>query len=334
MPSDVWGVKHAMWRRETQMYLLRPIQRSDWDRVFFYSSRIREFTVCHESQTVWELARPSIPPGASLLPNIQHLHWAMNVGLSTIPKFLGPNVVSLDLQIYTWQLSTLAALAPILSSPIQLKIQGIQLMNYESLLWEHQDFVQQASLFIRGLNMTRLEVTNLDASALLYISQLPLLISLILRPSFTCPCIFPPFSFPALRILELACNRNPNDRETTLYPATCNSDLLISFIKACDNWKLESISIDCAPTPAILEAIHAHCAHTLMRLEIGFGVAHYAHTKISTESVDSMRLPSSMIQPLLSFTRLRALSLKSPVGIDLDTPTFLQMASAWPDLES
>ncbi|KAJ6533970.1 hypothetical protein DFH09DRAFT_1284256 [Mycena vulgaris] len=155
---------------------------------------------------------------------------------------------------------------------------------------------------------------------------LPLLTFLSLRPDFIHSPTFSRSSFPALRTLELTCNRNPND-------ALCNSNHLVSFIKSCENWKLESISVELAPTPAILEAIHAHCAHsTLTRLEVGIGLYHYTHAFIW--NYDSTIVPSSAMQPLLSFTRLRALSLKSPVGIDLDTTTFWRMASAWPDLES
>ncbi|KAJ7496535.1 hypothetical protein FB451DRAFT_1385932 [Mycena latifolia] len=325
LPSDVWI---EMKDRN------RLPKSSDWVRVLFYSSRIKEITLSSGDENLWEQARISLPRGTSLLPNLRHLHWQMNIGLvSTMPSFLGPRLVSLDLQVYGWQLSNLPKLAPLLPSPVELKIE----LKTPSTPTQ-PIFFRQASLFICGLNMTRLEVTNLDAPALLHISQLPLLSFLSLLPDYECPCTFSPSSFPALRTLELTCNRNPEELKLHV-PAmkACYSDCLISFITAHPNWNLESIAIKCAPMHAVLEALHNHCTHsTLTRLEVGLGAHHYmtSYPPRSTADIARIKLPSGAVRPLLAFTQLRALALKSPIGIDLDKTTFWQMALAWPHLES
>ncbi|KAJ7106405.1 hypothetical protein C8R43DRAFT_1164558, partial [Mycena crocata] len=141
---------------------------------------------------------------------------------------------------------------------------------------------------------------------------------LSLVPASKCPRAFSPSSFPALRTLELTCtNHIPRQFNA------CNTNHVISFIAAHPSWKLESIMIGCSPTPAVFEALSSHCTHSaLTRLEIGRN-SYYTNPSF----------PASAMQPLLAFTHLRVLALTSP-SIDFSVEGFMQMALAWPHLES
>ncbi|KAJ7660626.1 hypothetical protein B0H17DRAFT_1144878 [Mycena rosella] len=83
----------------------------------------------------------------------------------------------------------------------------------------------------------------------------------------------------------------------------------------------------------MFEALQAHCTHSpLMCLEVGCATHHYMTPYAPVDS-DDTKLPSCALHPLLAFTNLRALALKSPFGITLDQAVFWQMALVWPGLE-
>lgn len=107
-----------------------------------------------------------------------------------------------------------------------------------------------------------------------------------------------------------------------------------SFFGLCSNTPLIEIHFTfrfcptVAETDAFYNALRSNCSHTSLNL-----LALYI-LEVSPLAGDNSLIPGSSLRTLDCFVNLRTVSLTAPVGFDLDDPTIVQLAAAWPNITS
>ncbi|KAJ7165531.1 hypothetical protein C8R43DRAFT_1122244 [Mycena crocata] len=328
LPSDAWDLhENSEMKSTTRMRLLRPLTASDWSRVLVYSPRIKCLTLILGSQSrtysFWVSIRTSIPGPFLLLPNLQRLSHTERIHHLQLPDppviqdFLGPRLTFLSLGAFSGDLVGLPDLIPLLPNPVGIKIK-VRIQQPSS----RPPDTEKISRFVSALNVTSLEVPELDSAAMRHISSSPSLRFLALSPYFT----------PSSSRLDLPSPAFPVLRELVLGRDQCASAAELMSVLKAQSWQLDSLEFACTPNLANFQDLRDHCSHPMLkRLHLSLGRNLYV--PMATDTFDQAdiarcRVPFNVVQVLFSFPNLAHLALTSAIGIDLDDATVLQMALA------
>ncbi|KAJ7116211.1 hypothetical protein C8R43DRAFT_960883 [Mycena crocata] len=320
-PDDLWPPDDYRQPRRDATPLLRPVRLSDWDRVLFYSNRIRHFSVLQwPDLTVAFRALARCFPG-NLLPNLQTLHWFHNPHNSEfIHHFLAPGMTRIASVPSFSLLPTLTLMCP------NLKHIDMSWRNYSI-----PDQLETDAITEFLLSNPALESINLpafDDKAWHHISQLPSLKSLrVMRiPKLPLSSTRDPELFPALHTLEL---HNIFVTPTTKFLAGCAEIPLTSFDATFQQLPVAS------ETEEFCTALAEGCLPlSLMRLSIGPTPFTYDSDDFDDSESVLYVVRHAAMRPLLRFTNLTSVSIVAPFGCDLDNAAILELACAWTRIET
>ncbi|KAJ6559790.1 hypothetical protein B0H19DRAFT_1260483 [Mycena capillaripes] len=314
MPSDLWAVdvdNSVYTGRTRKLRLLRPIRASDWDRVRFYTPRVKRLI---SGSIDWSLS--GIFPALSVsFPEtsfscLHDLRWHHSyTDFYYIHLFLRPTLTSIYFTLSSddSSLSFLSILGSKCPKLTEISIAG----HYES---------HSISEFVSGLQyIEKISAHSLDGDALLHLSQLTTLESLTLN-KFPRELILMPMetqSFPSLRTFSLA---YPEIRETTQFLGICSAIPLKTF----------DLNLQDFPT--------AHETHVLFAaIATGFSSATLTFLSIENEyepweelNLTTYQIPRRSLQLLCRFHNLAVLVIMSPLGFTVDNADVSDLARAWP----
>ncbi|KAF8217070.1 hypothetical protein K438DRAFT_1798253 [Mycena galopus ATCC 62051] len=319
MPSDLWAkdmdeIPLPWWKRH-QVRLLRPVRVSDWDRVQFYTPRVK---ILWSGSDHWSLSSvfpalsASLPDG--LFPSLQTLSWHHSEDeFHYIHLFLRRTLTSISLvassDANSSIFSTLATKCPKLTD---ISVSDGTVADYDN---------SSVSEFVRSLQcVQKINVPSLDQKALEHISHLMTLNSLRLSSlpeGLTLTPIDQRPAFTALRQLTLT---HPDIGPTT------------KFLRWCSGIPLDGLHV------SIWEFVtEGQMDDLLAAISAGF-----LHASLTNLSVDSNcddpegsdpnihRISLHSLQHIFGFVNLTNLSITSLVGFDLDNEAMADLARAWP----
>ncbi|KAJ7604232.1 hypothetical protein FB45DRAFT_1083102 [Roridomyces roridus] len=306
--------------------LLRPIVPTDWDRVLFYSQRVKSFSFdmdadlrYHFSPTsVLDILRMSFP-GPVLFPNLRRLEWSSISRPGTmhhIRLFLAPRLQ--ELQLHTLHSPAELSLLPTIATQCP-GLMEVDIDASPSLMKS----VQNLYTFVIGLDQLRsLSVPRIDSSVLEHICRLPTLTSLNLTNHI--PVTLPAIAsddllFPTLHTLSMRV-RSPHEI-LPIISLLIRAPLLGLKIDV-PMWKDTAISF-----AALCKALGAHCtrAHsTLQSLSL-----RNPGVRLSGNVDPTLVVQNFHLRPLFLFTELTEVSLYPHFGFDLDDSMIDELARAW-----
>ncbi|KAJ6583628.1 hypothetical protein DFH09DRAFT_1029228 [Mycena vulgaris] len=300
------------------MQLLRPLQKSDLERVLVYAPHVKHLLSDPRFADLSPVF-PSASPWLSenMLPNLQGLYWMHGENdFQYIDCFLAPQLTTIRIPH-----TSLAALT-LLSS---LALRCPQLTDVTLFPRGTPDLrsmaVSAVSMCVRGLHdIERLAADMLDHPALEHLSRLTSLRHLRLGglPS-TLPTHDDEALFPSLQTLYFSSEIESPFR----FLEWGNTIPLVGFTAEC---------------PAFSTADEVH---RLFSAAAG-GISHSPLTEFAFDNEfdsfdfsDSANylIRSSSLRSLFCFVNLTSVSVLSAVGIDLDDTTVTDMARSWPHIE-
>ncbi|KAF9002454.1 hypothetical protein BDQ17DRAFT_1542235 [Cyathus striatus] len=319
----------------TYLVLKHYLLLSDCSRLLHYAKRVRHFTFVNLGRmspkqvhiTVFQGLQVALQ-GNKLLPNVRHLTWrCKNLNISPyLHMFLGPYLSKIQ---YTF--------SP--RSPVQLSLVPALCEQYHSLkavefLFDDDNASTKSksqaaeliSMFIYKWNsLEYLTVPNATYSALLKLSQLPHLKSLIINQ-----CKFdnvPPTTskdgFPFLAYLELQQCHAASDciAVVTLMDCSPLHDMRIAIIEVETSSSWEKIFL----------SINQHCCHdTLQNIHCWDG----SGQDMIPSSARTDMIKYEDIRPLLVFQNIRIINAGFCRGLYLSNPSSIkEMATCWKSIE-
>ncbi|KAJ7096022.1 hypothetical protein C8R43DRAFT_264579 [Mycena crocata] len=334
-----------LWQQTADMdiRLLGTLTPADVERFSFYSRRVQHLSFHKMGTHMFELLATLAlhVPEQIMFPNLRNLTW--DVGneafFPAIRLFLNPNLTYLAFPLHTTPCNL--SLFPMLARECS-SLTGASVMTrrfYPTGIDVSFDLqVTALSTFTRRL--TRLETVTLqyiDGSALKHLSRLPSLRQMSLNIPLTLDLASLASlathgpddpNFPSLRVLELD--------STSLELAT-------SYMPAFSRCRLETLRIGIHTlaghliAAALYTAISLHIPHdALQMLDVG-DTPDNISVRYPTPAVANVPLylvSGVHLHPLLVFSNLTDITLRSPVGFAIDDRTAALMAAAWPCLTS
>ncbi|KAK7042761.1 hypothetical protein R3P38DRAFT_2892103 [Favolaschia claudopus] len=301
----------------------------DWDRVLFYTSRIKFLDIPQAgnglSWEVFELLSTSVP-FKFLMPNLQHLSW--NPGevawFPFIRLFLGPRITSIEITLD--QKPSRLALLPFIAHKYRNR-----LMNFNIKLehGEDDDFDEEPVLGALNavidslLAIQTLYLQFFDGYSMPALARLPNLTSLtIAEVKHSLRWIDPSHGgFPALQELQLHHVARLSDVRFFLDLLKPDAKLMALGIIA-SSYNKESLL-------EILSSLEAHCSRTSLSSVIICGSDMPLHG--ATPAMTGPFLPQTL-SPLLTFPNLTFVGLESHSGFNLDDDFVHRMAISWPQI--
>ncbi|KAJ7937842.1 hypothetical protein B0H13DRAFT_1698631 [Mycena leptocephala] len=328
LPSDLVVVEELAVRSGRPQYtmrILRPIRVSDWERVLVYAHRVKRlFSDVDDLDLSAVFPCISLCVPENLLQNLRSLHWQHGDNdFHYIHFFLSSKITALSIHCTSYSARSLLPILALKCPRLRKVFLGPRLDSSASDVVVKHD-VQAISTFVRGLRcIEKLSAPVLDQGALEHLRRLPTLRQLDIggiSPTLSDSPTVDSDAFVSLEKLQLSAEIEA----TTRFLGWCNKVPLIRFGVLF---------------PAFATADETHCLFTALAV----GLAHSSvtdltldsdsnHTDLSASSHYPIR-PES-IRVLLCFVNLTAISILSPVGIDLDNDTVAEMARAWPGIES
>ncbi|KAJ6491112.1 hypothetical protein C8R45DRAFT_1213177 [Mycena sanguinolenta] len=308
LPSDLVVVEELAVRSGRPQYtrrILRPIRVSDWERVLVYAHRVKRlFSDADDLELSAVFPCISLCVPENLLQNLRSLHWQHGDNdFHYIHFFLSSKITALSIHCTSYSARSLLPILALKCPRLRKVFLGPRLDSSTSYVVVKHD-VQAISTFVRGLRcIEKLSAPVLDQGALEHLRRLP-----------------------TLRQLDIG-GISPTFAEieaTTRFLGWCNKVPLIRFGVLF---------------PAFGTADETHCLFTALAA----GLAHSSMTDLTFDSDSNLtdlsasshyRIRPESIRVLLCFVNLTAISILSPVGIDLDNDTVAEMARAWPGIES
>ncbi|KAJ7024657.1 hypothetical protein C8F04DRAFT_1130996 [Mycena alexandri] len=329
MPQDLWtsGIDEG---DMPYLELARPIVPADWERPLFYLHRVKslnaQFTNHFPSTEVFAALCLCLPT-EHMFPNLRSLTWTyLDPSLfPCIHSLLCPSLKRLDLNLpaalsYFSLLPTIAAKCPDVTE---------MLIGCESIPAAlNPPLRTTTSLLVRALHrLQTLCVQNLDSAALAHLASLPSLKSLALENMLD----FPPSQlYDAPRFAGLT--------RLALWPGTLAA--AIAFLQSVSPQRLETLILTatCPTTlPEILELYHTvtqNVPHgTLVTLRMNIYAPESETLKLSHPVIGGEQIIMA-IRHLFCFTHLALVELHFPQGLQFDDQIILELAQAWPRLES
>ncbi|TRM62956.1 hypothetical protein BD626DRAFT_403511 [Schizophyllum amplum] len=336
MPEDVWEGRPTDQLSVTcaeLFYPKRPILPTDTERLLFHAPLVNKLIVGLPADgrnlREWEpgLSKEVYEAIGSVLPqpvfvNLCHLIWYTGgASLSHFQQYLSPSLSSLELILtrtarpHISLLSDLADRCPFVTSFN---------LDTESYNVEDNDKVKVLqSRLIRAWDLHSLESDVLDHSSLIFLSQSSHLTQLITSPAYTLRWI--PLSLPHKAFASLC----------YLHLGNIDMRLCLELFQASTFTAMGRLSL-CLLNPApgdwkrlyaAIQAAHAQ-PHLLCSLNIEEWDCNSEDPNIEGDPVTD-----DHIMPLLDFTGMRKLSMRTFAGFDLIPATIERMATAWPAVE-
>ncbi|KAJ7038571.1 hypothetical protein C8F04DRAFT_353850 [Mycena alexandri] len=316
MPPDLWEKEEHADQPTVFVSLRRPVVASDLDRVFFYSHRVKVFTLHGSVNVAGDPLRKCLL-GQALFPNITAVVWNDAENSCDLPLYLGPNLKHLGLAlndslVHLGLLSTLLLRFPVLKS-IDITI---------PLSTTTTTGVSTALCHMRTVN--RLTANTLTPAALLHVAALPGLHVLnLMSVGDVTPEPLPRTDNRFADLKHLTVGASTIEQCTALIDLCSVSPLQTLFV-ALD----ESERSPPSGWTAFTHALREHCAHdALQSIFLYHGVSSLPHMQLRPTP------SSAALVPLLAFTRLTSVVLEPPHGIDLDDGILADIARAWPCME-
>ncbi|KAJ6499492.1 hypothetical protein DFH09DRAFT_1001689, partial [Mycena vulgaris] len=296
----------------------------DWDRVLFYSCRVKRITLgstdSKVSAELLELLSTSFP-SEHLLPALSHITFRSDhpAFIPHLRLFLGPKITSIDLNI-DGPASRLALVPRVASKYPALTHLTIHYKDWfkgsEALR------VRITSSIISALtNVRTLSVQCIDAAACRHLGSLDTLTSLsieVSRTDLSGLTVSPRPMFASLTVLELDAI---NIEQCTKFFTLLSSPSLRRLRAIAGITAREDQAI------ALFSAISLRCSHSaLTALDVD------AEPYTSGTS-DTPIFRAATLQPLLAFTNLSKVSFSVRKGLDIDDAFVGATAMAWPRIE-
>ncbi|KAJ7463518.1 hypothetical protein B0H11DRAFT_2053195 [Mycena galericulata] len=323
-PDDLWNISESKGIYEATdlvIRLQRTIVYKDWERVLFYSHRVRSFSLhvrgSGQVSNFFDALNLSLPTDC-VFPNLRELKWIPNppVLFHHLRLFLTPRMERLSINPATdLDLSVL----PI----IPAKCPSLKHITIDTGLKDSA--TQAVSTFVRCLpSVESLDVSALDQPALLHVALMDGLKSFRLEFAETPFFSFPPSRsyFHDLRELFLP------TMECATALMTASPDCLFEELTITDTWS--------RPTKIIAHAFYSILAKqrarsSLHRVRVDADDDH--PTLLAANQTETYLVGGDILEPLFSCANLQTVSLNHPVGFDLDDGMILHMARAWPRIE-
>jgi hypothetical protein len=307
------------------------VRPADWDRPLYYARRVRRLTLDGRFSDVDfpdsnTLDAISCSLGQEhLFPGLRVIRWAPDedVFFPYIHMFLCTTITSATLVLPSASASNITVLPT-----LALRYPQLQHFSIESIWWS--SILRRTSSII-ALDLRQIQwlsLPALDRTALEHLSGLPCLRYLTLDSPEVADLDLPssqgpPHPFPALRTLRLG--------STTI-------DYAIEFVNLFPTSTLENLFVDTdvlttkSTTCQFYTALATHLSHTTLQW------LHIAEVDEMPSPPPGMIANYVITGPELStlfcFGNLTDVSLRPPVGFDIDDATAWEMARAWPKLQS
>ncbi|KAF8217567.1 hypothetical protein K438DRAFT_1924998 [Mycena galopus ATCC 62051] len=314
MPSDLFVLlaRDRIWR------MLRPIIATDWNRPLVYAPRVKILSLKFDTEEVVEIL-PALSlscPGGILFPNLREFTWlAWSRGFIPFRLFFPSTLkkITLNCEASTTNFSLLSILAA--SCPR---------LTHVSVAFEtRSEFESASSLFVCGLHhLQSLSFRQPTIAALQHIAQLPTLTSLKVTKI--------PIGFGLT-----------SNKDTPIFPrlrrlviGQIDVERAAKFLSFFSHSPLVSLQIDLptfvpsAATNSLFQTVQTACSHGSLD---SFVLRNFDNPTVYQES---HIIRGRSIETLTCFANITTLSIRSPVGFDLDDATVARLAAAWPHLRS
>ncbi|KAJ7481388.1 hypothetical protein B0H11DRAFT_1225892 [Mycena galericulata] len=323
-PDDLWNISESEDLYEATdlvIHLQRTLVYKDWERVLFYSYRVRSFLLyvrgSGQVSDFFDALNLSLPTDC-VFPNLRELTWIPDPSglFHHLRLFLTPRMERLSINPATdLDLSVLAV--------VSAKCPSLKHITIDTGL---NDWATQGvSTFVRSLpSVESLDVAALDRPALMHVALMDGLKSFRLRSAETPFFHFPPSPsyFHDLRELFLP------TMECAAALMTASPDCLCEELTITDNWS--------RPTKIIAHGFYSILARQRARSSLHV-VRVYGDddhpTLLAANQTETYLVGGDILEPLFSCANLQTVSLNHPVGFDLDDGMVLRMARAWPRIE-
>ncbi|KAJ6560009.1 hypothetical protein B0H19DRAFT_1260670 [Mycena capillaripes] len=285
----------------------------DWDRVLFYSKRIKFLHVepigSGLSLEILELFSMSVPK-KFIMPNLQHISWnpEEDSWFPYIRLFLGPKITSIDIMLFGG-------------------ISRIALLPF--ITFDGDLLAYSISAMIDSLSgIQTLYLPFIDAPSFPHLASLPTLISLTIDDLGGYAPLSEQFfrhhssrPFPALRILRLYHVDTLTDVQSFLHMLSVSD--LVEFELSAQKAFTEGMLLD------LLSSLNAHCSRTSLS-NVDIRVAG------TTNAIPTPALPFpwTTLRSLLAFPNLSRVRVESVLGFSIDDNFIVEMATAWPLITS
>ncbi|KAJ7622134.1 hypothetical protein FB45DRAFT_1090792 [Roridomyces roridus] len=299
--------------------LRRPIVDADWERVLYYSHRVRHFELHYEEdlRAVGDALIQTAIPGGYLLPNLV----SFRVGSSKLPfahlnLFLGPRLCEIQCN------SDQTALLPVLTERFP-SLLHVDLRKGYGLREKPEDETMRISTFIRSLKQVEyLSTPLIDVPALAHLGQLSSLHTLHMDS-------FPDTALSNLHdqglFRHLLCVHIRPRKPTP-------NDWVIDFVRTWTNPTMFSFRLNFHETPTadfldrLFDALSEQCSdHSLLEFTMA--------NMVAAESLARGHIiPGSTLHRLTCYPHLTELFLTSVDGYDLDDAAMEELVRAWPFL--
>ncbi|KAJ7809819.1 hypothetical protein B0H13DRAFT_2149651, partial [Mycena leptocephala] len=327
MPNDLWDITETFYGEDedeeetmgVKVVSRRAATSADWDRFIFYSRRVRSFHDYHvllETADVYEILAASFP-GDFIFPRLQTLDWFPIAPelFHHVHSFLSPGLTRLELHM------DYIADAVIFET-LTAKFPGLNNVSIGG--YTH---VPSVSRFICALqDVETLVVSDLDSKAFAHIARFPRLRYLWLMSDKPTRLLPPPNDlphFPALRTLQY---------ESIEYAPSLLQWLgssLVEFFLLARSWPATPTK---RTVQELYSALASNCTHSSLKT-ISVGKP-WRPEPIDPNQLNLYLVSGEELRPLFCFRNLTRVSLSHTPGVDLDDGVILDMARAWPCLES
>ncbi|KAJ7612737.1 hypothetical protein FB45DRAFT_1065434 [Roridomyces roridus] len=319
LPSDALEVRQVDEGYQTKysMELLRPLRKSDFDRVFVHAARVKRLVadpgVADLSSTL-RAARPWLSANG-VFPMLQAVYWMHDTtGFGYIEYFLVPQLT--DIFITQTSGNALAWLPTIARRCTRLE--------YITLLprvgWREQagPIISKCVRSWDAIKSLRTDIV--DSAAFQYLSRCGKLRHLQLCdiPS-ALPSNENGAAFPSLETLYL----DGEVKAPTRFLEWANGISLVDFTAECQPWT----------TADEVHGLFSAAQHGISH----FSLKHFAfddrYDSFDAANVHVHLIRSSSLRRLFCFTNLTSVSILSAVGVDMDDTTVTDMARSWPHIQ-
>ncbi|KAJ6592616.1 hypothetical protein B0H19DRAFT_1088166 [Mycena capillaripes] len=340
MPVDLWDEQVEKGLLD-ELELTRPITPADWERPLLYLHRVKELDISENGQLpsreILEALSMS-QPRERLLPNLRSLTWAYSDHsyFPSIHTLLGPRITTLHIDLTSHAVShqSLENATTIMSHlslipAIAIKCPCLRFVDFfcDTIPSDFLPHLRTSiSLFVRGLkHVETLRVQVLDASALEHLATL----STLRRFRLEDPEVLTSSLVPRLPDTP----RFPGLTRLDIHPSTLK--VANSFINSLSLSQLTHliIGVVCIPTLYEISSLYHTITQNLPRAQLRtleIAIIDENHAPLP----DAWMAKHAALRQLFCFQNLTVLMVQIPGGFDLDDACVLNLARAWPSLET
>ncbi|KDQ54690.1 hypothetical protein JAAARDRAFT_401811 [Jaapia argillacea MUCL 33604] len=335
MPEDLWTIVRGRFNREPRFTLNRDPIPSDFDRVYFYSKRIRSFRYSRLDAPLEFLLERDLqvldvlgmhPSPASLFSGIRSLSWdgCSELLLRHLHMFLQSTLSSLTLSLGSHPIYEEGVTSLLLSIPGSCpNIQEFEFHGQGTL----ENVTTALAEAVRNLLfLTKFTADRWTHSLLESVAALPRLKDLRIEcwvdtPMEPMQSIFKPATslltpFPSIKRIEL---------DTAYLPA------ITGLLRSRRMWKLERISVE-YNCPHDIDQIHEFLHEVENRCSRS-SLQHLYFASYDADNTLHTLEVITIIPPLLAFRNLRSVHFTVQAMYEFEASQLEDVASAWPNLE-